>query len=296
MNVALAGGTGFIGKVVLRKLIEAGHHVKALIRPGSLLKIVKFSHMESSYVYYDSPSQLFKIVEGCGALINLVGIIKETKDNTFDFAHHTIPLSLATAARDAGIKRFIQMSALGVESDIETEYFESKRLGEMAVKNSNLDWTIFRPAVVFGPEDHLVNMLAKTLKWAPCFPVIGDGQYKFQPVHVENVADGFVMALEKPETIGKTYEIAGPDIYTFDQMLEMIGQAGGKKHVRKIHMPLWIIKTAIKLFGRIMPGPLSMDTLKMMLAGSTSNDDTYFKTFDTTPITFREGIAQYLKK
>lgn len=296
MNIALAGGTGFIGKVILKKLVEAGYHVKALIRPGSLLKIVKFSHMESGYVYYDSPSQLAKSVEGCEAIINLVGIIKETKENSFDFAHHIIPLGLANAARDARIERFIQMSALGVERGITTEYLETKRLGENAIKGGSLDWTIFRPSVVYGPGDHLTTMLAKAIRLAPFFPVIGDGRYKFQPVHVENVADGFVQALQKPETIGKTYDVVGPDVYTFDQMLDIIGGVLGKKNVRKVHLPLRLIKAAVQLGGKFLPGPLSSDTIKMMVAGSTSDDDTFFKTFTTSPITFPEGISAYLKK
>jgi len=295
MNIAVAGGTGFIGKVILRKLVADGHHVVALIRPGSLLKINKFSGTESRYTYYDSPTQLLKNIEDCQAVINLIGIIKETKETSYDFAHHIVPLSLVTAAKNAGIKRFLQMSALGVDSDSDSEYFVSKRLGENVVKASVLDWTIFRPSLVYGQGDNMTALLAKIIKHAPFFPVIGDGQYQFQPVHVENVADGFVQALNKPETIGKVYDIAGADKYTFDQILDMIAQAIGKKGIAKLHQPLGLIMFKAKLWGRFMPGPLTPDAVKMLIANCVSDDDSFQRTFDTKFIPFAEGIRGYLK-
>ena len=252
--------------------------------------------MESRYIYYDSPSQTVKIIEDCQTLINLVGIIKEKKDNSFDFAHHLVPMALVKAAQDAGVKRFIQMSALGVDSDIDTEYFETKRLGENLVKASGLNWTIFRPSLVFGPGDHLTGLLAKAVKYAPFFPVIGDGKYEFMPVHVENVADGFVQSIDKPETFGKIYDVIGPDALTFDQLIDAIGAAIGKKRVLKLHQPLPLIMLMARLGGPLLPGPLSADSIKMLVAGSKSDNNDFFQTFDTRPVGFAEGIREYLRK
>jgi uncharacterized protein YbjT (DUF2867 family) len=296
MNVALAGGTGFIGKVVLQKLIDAGHHVKALIRPGSLLKINKFTHTESRYVYYDSPSQMVKNVEDCQAVINIVGIIKETKETSFDLAHHIIPMSLADAARKAGIKRFISISALGVGQGIDTGYFESKELGENAIKSILDEWTIFRPSMVFGPEDKFFHMLAKMIRLMPFYPVVGDGQYRYMPVYVGNLADGFVQALEKPDSIGKTLDVTGPDTFTFDEMLDAIGQVLGKKQVAKVHLPFGLVKLGVRLLGPLAPGPVSVDAIKMLVAGSTSDGKSFYEIFDTQPVHFAEGIREYLKK
>jgi uncharacterized protein YbjT (DUF2867 family) len=296
MNVAVAGGTGFIGKVILQKLVKEGHHVKALIRPGSLLKINKFSGTESRYVYYDSPTQMVKTVEDCQAIINLVGIISQTKDNTFDFAHHLIPMTLVKAAQDTGIKRFIQMSALGVDGGPNIEYFETKRLGENAVKAGGLDWTIFRPSLVYGPGDHSVGMMAKAIKLLPVFPVVGDGKYELMPVHVDNVAEAFVRALEKPEAIGQTYDIPGPDKYTFDELLDKIGQALGKKSVSKLHLPAGLIRFKAAIIGKLFGGPLSADLIRMLTAGSVSGDDRVYREFGITPIVFSEGIREYLKR
>jgi uncharacterized protein YbjT (DUF2867 family) len=296
MNVALAGGTGFIGKVVIKKLVEHGHHVIVLARPGSLIKVVKFSGTEIRYVYYDSPKQVAKIIEDSTAVINLVGIIRETKSVTFDFAHHLIPMILADSAKQVGISRFIQMSALGVDSDIGSRYFESKRKGEEAIKKRDfLQWTFFRPSVVYGPEDEFVNMLARMIRRLPRVPVIGDGNYQLQPVWVEDVAEGFARCLEMPQTIGKAYEIGGPEKFTYNQMLDLIGQALGKKSVKKIHLPLGMIQTLTKLIDPLGIFPITSDQITMLLAENTTDKRSYWDEFNITPKIFAEGLKEYIK-
>ena len=294
MKVALAGGTGFIGKVVIKKLVEAGHRVVALIRQGSLLKIAGFSGMESRYIYYDTPSQVKKSIEDCQAIINLVGIIRETKDTSFDHAHHYIPLMLVNAARKTGIKRFIQMSALGIENASETEYMQTKLLGENAVKSNGLDWTIFRPSIVFGPEDKSINLFARMIRKMPVVPVIGDGKYRFQPASVFNVADGFVKALNNPKAYGNIYDVAGPNQYTFNEILDIIGQALGLKKVRKFYQPLGLMKFLAGIFGNFQFFPVTVDQIKMLLAENITDDRSFFSDFSITPISFKEGIKEYL--
>lgn len=296
MNVVVAGGTGFIGKVVLQKLVDKGHRVIALVRPGSVLKILKFSSTETRYIYYDSPGQIAKTLEGGEAIINLVGIIRETKDITFDFAHHTVTQLLSKAAREAGIRRYVQMSALGVERDIATGYFASKEAGEKSLKNTpDLDWTIFRPSIVYGPEDSFVNMFAGIIRKVPFVPVIGDGQYRMQPVGVDDVAEGFVRCLEMPQTIGKTYDIGGPEKIAFNQMLDSIGKAMGKNSVRKIHLPVSMMQTLAGYFGKYSFFPVTSDQIAMLLGENTTDDDTYFKEFGITPQLFADGISDYIK-
>jgi len=294
MKVAIAGGTGFIGKVIIKKLVEAGHRVVALIRQGSLLKIAGFSGMESRYIYYDSPTQIKKILEDCQAIINLVGIIRETKETSFDYVHHLIPMSLVKAAKDTGLKRFVQMSALGVDSELDTEYMQTKRLGENVVKSSGLDFTIFRPSIVFGPEDRFVNLFVKMIKRLPTVPVIGDGYYRLQPVSVYNVAEGFVKCLENPQAIGKTYDIAGSEKYTFNEILDIIGKVLGKKRVRKFHQPVGPIMLMAGLFDRFQCFPVTKDQLKMLFAEYTTDDDSFYRDLDISPIGFPDGIREYL--
>ena len=296
MNVVLSGGTGFIGRGVIKRLVESGHHVIVLVRPGSLLKIAKFPGTETRYVYFDSPGQMARVLEEGEAIINLVGIIRESKTASFSFAHHTIPQLLAKAAVERGIKRFIQMSALGVGRGIAAEYLETKRLGEEAIKKAaGLEWTIFRPSLVFGPEDHFVNVLAGMLRRLPAVPVIGDGQYRLQPVHIDDVTTGFVKCLLMPQTIGKTYEFGGPDILSYDQMIDFIGSAMGKTQVRKIHLPLGLMNSLARAFGSLKHFPFTAGQINMLLAENFTEDDAYFKDFGMAPTTFIEGISRYLR-
>ncbi len=296
MNIAVAGGTGFIGKEIMRKLIADGHSIKALIRQGSLLKITRFKSTESRYVYYDSPHALKKSVADCQAIINLIGIIKETKETSFDFAHHLIPMSLIKAAQDSGVKRFIHMSALGAGGDMDTEYFQSKHQGENVIKESGLDWTIFRPSLVYGPEDHMVNMLAKMSRRLPLVPVVGDGKYEFMPVHVSNLAEAIAQSIDTPDTFGKIYDVPGPEKLNYNEILDRIAKARGKNKAAKIHQPLGLSILAAKLFGKLLPGPVSAEAIKMLTAGSVSDDNTFWSTFSTDPIYFSEGIREYIKK
>lgn len=295
MNVAIAGGTGFIGKVVMKRLVAAGHHVVALIRQGSLLKIASISGMESRYTYFDTPSQVRSVLEGCQAVINLAGIIRESKDVTFDYVHHLIPMNLVRGAADQGIRRFLQMSALGVESNVETGYFESKRLGETVARSSGLDWTIFRPSIVCGPDDHFVSMFAKMIKRLPVVPVIGNGKYRLQPVAVRDVAECFVRCLEMPETVGKTYDVAGRERYTFNEMLDTIGRALGRKHVRRIHQPVGLMRLMAILFGRFQSFPVTTDQIEMLLAENITDDLSYIDVFGIEPVRFEEGVREWVR-
>ncbi|OQX92882.1 MAG: hypothetical protein B6D58_00650 [candidate division Zixibacteria bacterium 4484_95] len=297
MNVAIAGGTGFIGKVIIKMLTERNHHVVVLTRPGSAIKIARFSGTETRYTYYDTPSQVEKSLADCQAIINLVGIIRETKDTPFEYVHNLIPSRLATAALEVGIKRFLQMSALGVDSALDVDYMLTKKQGENAIKKtSGLEWTIFRPSIVFGPDDMFVNMLARMIKLLPVIPVIGDGTYRLQPVSVFNVAEGFVKSLVMPKTIGKTYDVAGPDKYSFNKLLDIIAIALGKKRVRKFHQPLPLVKPVVKFFGRFQSFPITTDQIKMLCAENVTDNDSFFKELDIVPIDFASGIKEYIEK
>lgn len=296
MNIAIAGGTGFIGKVIIKMLTERNHHVVVLTRPGSALKVARFSGTETRYIYYDTPSQVEKSLEDCQAIINLVGIIRETKNTPFEYVHNLIPSRLAVAAQKIGIKRLIQMSALGVDSGLDTDYMLTKKQGENVIKKTaGMEWTIFRPSVVFGANDMFVNMLARMIKLLPVVPVIGDGTYHLQPVSVVNVAEGFVKSLQMPQAIGKTYNIAGPDKFSYNELLDIIGKALGKKRVRKFHQPLGWVKMMAKIFGRFQSFPITTDQVKMLLAGNVTDDDSFFKEFDISPINFYEGIRDFIK-
>ena len=159
---------------------------------------------------------------GNDALVNCVGILRESGSQTFDRVHHTGPARLARLAREAGIERFVHISAIGADPRSSSAYARTKAAGEAAVRDAFPTVTILRPSVVFGPEDQFFNRFAAMATMSPVLPLIGGGHTRFQPVYVGDVADAVVKCLDDPATAGRTYELGGPKIYTFRELIELV--------------------------------------------------------------------------
>ena len=189
MKIFVAGGTGFVGVHLIKELQKSGHTVRLLLHSRKTLP------GESEQVSGDV-TRLESFTEstaGCDAIINLVGIIRETpsRDITFERMHVTATANMLAAATANGISRYLQMSALGTRPSAVSAYHQSKWRAEQLVRDSKLDWTIFRPSLIYGPHDAFVNMLAAQLRLAPVMPVIGSGSYRLQPIHADDVARCF---------------------------------------------------------------------------------------------------------
>ncbi len=212
MRVFITGGTGFVGSEVVRQLLAAGHTARCLVREGSEGKLPIREGVEIHFGDVLDPASLEKGVAGCQAVIHLVGIIREfpARGITFERLHHLATANMVAAATAGGVKRYLQMSANGTRKDAASPYHRSKWDAEQAVRTSTLDWTIFRPSLIYGRGDAFVSMLAGLVRKLPVVPVLGDGRYRMSPVAVEDVAAGFVGALERPETAGQAYHCCGP--------------------------------------------------------------------------------------
>ena len=294
MKVFVAGGTGFVGTHLIGELRSNGHSVVTLTHERSRggeqgIDVVRGDVLERSSVT--------AAMKGCEAAINLVGIIREFagKGITFQRLHVEATRNMVAVAKEAGIRRYLQMSALGTRKDAVSDYHKSKYLAEEEVRESGLEWTIFRPSLVFGPKDLFINMLADQLRKFPLIPVIGDGSYRMQPIHVDDVACCFVQALERPETVGQVYDLCGPDRFTYLQLLEVIAKVLGKSGVTTVGTPLGLIKLMVPLLQKIPAFPLTSDQLQMLLEESIC-DCSWQKTFDFQPMGFEAGIRGYLGK
>ena len=241
-------------------------------------------------------SDLDRHLEGQDAVIHLVGIIRESpwRGVTFRTLHTRATSNLIRAMAAAAVERIVHMSALGSERG-GSGYFESKLEAEKAVRNSNLTWTIIKPSVVYGPDDEFVNMLASQVRKLPVVPVIGDGTYELQPVHVHDVATGFVEALSKAETEGSIYEVGGPQKLSYNQILDEIALAVGKDKAAKIHIPLRVMRPSVALMQKLPFSPITMDQLRMLLMNNTCDQEPYMSTFEIDPLTFGEAISEYLR-
>ena len=294
MKIFVAGGTGFMGGHLIRELRRNGHTVAVLTHnrargPEQGIDIARGDVTD--------PVSVGAAVWGCDAVINLVGIIREfpSKGITFDRLHTQATRNVVNAAKEAGIRRYLQMSALGTRKDAVSAYHRTKYAAEEYVRASGLDWTIFRPSLIFGPRDAFVNMIADQIRKFPVVPVIGDGSYRMQPIHADDVARCFVQALERPETVGQIYELCGLDRLTFVEMLNAVARALGKSGVTTLRSPLGFMKAVVPFLQKIPVFPLTSDQLQMLIEESIC-DGAWRKTFTFEPVRFEAGIREYVNR
>lgn len=302
MKIFLTGSTGFVGKRILRDLLENKYQVRCLTRKGSEHKISHDKNpalvktgIEIEHGDITDAASLDGKLEGCDAVINLVGIIREFRGRgiTFEKLHYEGTANLVRAARSQKVRRYIQMSALGARPDGKTQYQQTKFRAEECVRTSGLDYTIFRPSIIFGPEDKFVNLFTNMLRTQQFVPVVGNGRYQMQPVSVENVSMGFVKAIEQKDAIGKTFDVGGPERIEFNRIIDIIGEVICAPPY-KIHIPVFIMSTMAEMLDWLPSFPVTKDQITMLLEGNVCDEKPFFKHFDIKPIGFKEGISKYL--
>lgn len=293
MKIFISGGTGFVGGHLARELLQRGHELRLLTH-----KRRQVAEGIQQVVGDVARQETFEeAVRGCDAVINLVGIIREFpfRDVTFKKLHVQATANMLAATRKGGVRRYLQMSALGTRPNAVSDYHKSKWQAEELVRGSGLEWTIFRPSLIFGPKDSFVNMLAAQLRLAPVMPVIGSGRYRLQPIHADDVARCFALALEMPGTAGQAYELCGNDCMSYEELLDTIAASLGRSSPFKPHAPLGLMKLIIPVMQNIPLFPITMDQLQMLLEESVC-DGSWQKTFGFKALGFKEGIGGYLGK
>lgn len=303
MKVFITGATGFVGMEVLRQLQEAGHTARILSRHPGSAKVRECASRFNAEVQAGDVTKLESLtdaLQSCDAIIHLVGIISEAGANTYENVHTRGTQNIVAAAQNSGVRRFIHMSALGTRPNAVSRYHRSKWAAEEMVRGSGLDWTIFRPSIIYGPNDSFVNLFARMSRFSPVLPIMGDGKSKLQPVPVSDVAACFTGALTKPISIGQTYDLCGKDVLSFEEILDTILAVTGRKRF-KIHIPLLLARMQASLleffFGKLLgkPPPLNRDQLIMLGEGNVGDPKPANDLFHLQPVAFKEGIAAYLR-
>ncbi len=301
MKILVTGASGFVGNGIVAKLAQDGHQVVCLVRPGSEDKLKLHPEVQSAVTI--APGDLFDTgslegaLDGCEAVVHLVGIIREQprRGVTFSRIHVTGTENILKAAKKAGVRRFIHMSALGARDGATSAYHQTKHDAEQLVMQSKIPYTIFRPSVIFGPGDEFVNMLADIVR-LPITPVIGDGSYLLQPVSRRTVADIFSRALTLEAATNQVFEVGGPQPLTYAEILDAIGRAIGKKRVNKVYIPLPLMKPVINLMEGFSFFPITNTQLTMLLEGNACQDsERLYQVFGTEKIPFQQGIEAYLR-
>ncbi len=222
-QVSVLGGSGFVGSAVVAALQKAGYAVNVLTRrPSKSKHLILLPNVKVTACDIFDDEALYKALQGSDAVINLVGVLHQSKRFSFDRMHHQLPARVGKVCKSLRIKRVIQMSSLGAAADAPSEYQQSKAAGEQALKSMDgLLLTIFKPSIIFGKQDQFINLFATLAKWLPVI-LLAKPETKFQPVWVEDVADCITKSLNMLETVGQIYELAGPKVYTFKALIQLI--------------------------------------------------------------------------
>jgi NADH dehydrogenase len=258
------------------------------ISPSGQISIVRGS--------IEDERSLIDCFEGTDVVYHLIGIIAETRTKTFEKTVADGTARVVSAAQKAGVRKIVYLSALGTAQDSDSKYFRTKWEAEQHVIKSGIDYTIFRPSIVYGPGDKFINKIAGMIRKLPVVPVIGDGLYKLQPVFVDELAAIMTMAAEKEMSSGKIYDIGGPQQLTYLEILDIIKRIFD---VRKpaIHIPLSLAKMTAWMLEKIMkPAPLTRDQLKMMAAGSTCDQTVAEKEFGARFSPMETQLLKYMRK
>ena len=293
-RVFVTGGTGFVGGHVVRALLAHGFMVRCLVRPGSERRLPELPSIDRVPGDVLRPEGLATAAAGCDAVVHLVGIIRERRSRgiTFERLHVQATLNMLAIAKEAGIPRYLQMSALGTRSGSRAIYHQTKWRAEEAVRRSGTDWTIFRPSIIFGRGDEFISLLARMIRRLPLVPVLGDGRYRLQPIAVEHVAEGFARALRTANSVAETYEVGGPAAYMFVDILDQIGAVLGRSRVRKVHAPLGAVKLLTRALQWLPFYPLTMDQLSMLEGENVTDPTRFYHDFGITPEPLADGLRR----
>ena len=294
-RVFVTGATGFVGRAVIQALRGEGHAVRCLVRHGSERDLQGLGAIERVEGDVLALECLEEGLQGCDAVIHLVGIIREfpSRSITFERIHTRGTLNVLEAGAAAGVRRYVHMSALGARAGARSRYHLTKWLAEEAVRASALDWTIFRPSIIYGRGDGFVTLLARLVR-LPVVPVIGSGQQRLQPVPVSQVAEGCARALTREASIKQTYAVGGHDAVTMVELLDLIGGALGRRRVLKAHAPIGLVRPLTRWLHRLPGYPVTPDQLLMLGEDSTCDPAPFFTTFGLSPLPLATGLRAML--
>jgi uncharacterized protein YbjT (DUF2867 family) len=299
-TVAIAGGSGFIGRAIVRRLLsDSATRVRLMSRdPDAARRRFSADSLEFVHADVNAPDSLRPALAGADAIVNCVQFDGFPVENprrglTFERVDYGGTVALLEAARSAAVKRFIYISGAAADPASSHPGFRAKGRAESAVRESGLEFTIFRPSLVYGPEDKVVNRMAEALRYAPIFAVPGTGRQKLQPVLVDDLAACVALALDGRGR-NATFEVGGPELMTFDDLIRIVMQITGR-HRPIIHIPETLMRAAGAI-GEKLPRPLfSRDAVTFVTADNACDVGPLLKEFAIRLTPAREGL-QYLSR
>ena len=295
MKAFVTGGNGFMGKGITEALVNAGWEARCMVRGHGEKSIYQSPAAEKFVVFEANASRMAQGLYGCQAVFNLVGIIREfpRRNITFQRAHIDFTRQLLQACERAGVKRYLHLSALGVDSGLQIGYNTSKLTAEESVRQSGLNWTIFRPSLIFGTGDRFAVEFAGWMKKGLPIPVIGKADYRLMPLARKDICNGMVKLITEDSSYGETYDIGGPQKLTYIDILKIIEKAAERK-MKLVKIPEPLIMSAAKLLGRYPWFPATVDMIKQLLKESVTDDRRFWEKTGIEPVKLENAISEYV--
>lgn len=266
-SITIFGGSGFIGRHLVKRLAEQGWGIRIAVRRPSRANFLKtlgeVGQITPIRAPLQDPAAIETAVADAQAVVNLVGILYQKGRQGFAAVHGRGAGEVARAATAAGVESLVHVSSIGAEETAEADYARSKGAGEAAVRSAFPEAVILRPSIVFGPEDAFFNRFAALTRLLPALPLIGGGRTRFQPVYVGDVAEAIVTGLATPACRGKTYELGGPRQYSFKELMEVLLLEIGRKRLLA-PVPFKIAHLEAALLELLPVPPLTRDQVRLL--------------------------------
>ena len=293
------GGSGFIGRYVVRRLTRAGKTARVAVRDPEAALFLKtagtIGQVVPLHASVTDDAAVARAVAGADLVVNLVGVLADTSGASFQSIHVEGAARVARAAAAAGVSRLVHLSAIGADPHSDSRYGASKGDGEAAVRAAFPSATILRPSIVFGPEDNFFNRFAGMARMLPFMPVI-EGATRMQPVYVGDVADAVLAALTRADAAGKTYELGGPKAWMFVDLLAYILQTTGRR-APLVNMPVSLVRLQAWLLERLPGALLTRDQLRMLAHDNVvASDALGLADLGITPVAVEQIVPGYLSR
>lgn len=270
--ILLTGATGFVGSRVATTLRAEGRPTRCLVRDPARASSLETLGCELAAGDVTDPASLEAAAAGCDAVIHLVAIIHGSAED-FDRVMIRGTANVVSAARAAGVRRLVLMSALGVGEQTRdlVPYYRAKWAMEEAVRSSGIEHVILRPSFVFGPHGGAIHEFAKIVRYSPVIPIVGTGTQRIQPIDVDDVALCTVRAVDLPEAANRTFELGGPEVLTWNELWKRLATAMGKRRAT-VHVPTGLVRLPAMLLEHLPKPPVTRDQLTMLEAGDNVCD------------------------
>lgn len=298
--ILVTGASGYVGSHIVKRLVEANQPVKGMVYNRSkAMKENRLAGFQVELVEGDvtRPDTLASAMKEVTAVVHTVAIAIEKGARKYEPINYQGTVNVVDAAKLARVHRFVNISQLGADAQLPYRFLASKGKAQEYVAASALDWTAFRPAVIWGPEDEFANAFARLIPLTPLiFPIVGDENARFQPVWVGDVAECVIRALEDPQTIGKVYDLGGPEVLTLEEIERRTLKAIGAKRLM-IHFPMPILRLFVSIMESLLPAPPVTRSLLELLQVANVPTRNAITQFVPNPRPFTaENAAVYMRQ